>query len=632
MNTSPLRTVPVNRPRPSPDREALDRKLSDSLPAFEKVEKTFAMLEASSPELQGWHAGLPATSKRITEGAVELHRWHREVSSWKPEPLGEAEASHRKTNAALEAAQARWTELRERQATLKSQSEQISGGVCPFLKETCQQFDPGKVEADLSAMTQEIEQGKQLSEARKKDHQVAGEVLDKLKRQEAQLRPRQESLESGGRDIMRELDTLLPKRVRDGAANLRAWDERIHELPVPPPVPEVFKPEDVDDIAAAVNAFVNKAQAWWHALEQVMKERNAHQVKARTERAREEQSLVQLKQRNEELATETRRLSEEAQAKRSEAGKRTGEAAASQKKVTEYDHQLKPHASLEDSLKAQREGLETHREAHEKHLQSRECAASLEERKQALASAASKLEEADLRLKDETRQWTEADKAFDQEALDKAIAHYESRRDAVATMDNNLVHARKAKDEEEQRFKAWEQACRELDGIKAQMDRLETSIEITDLARKVLKDAAPAVAQHLCNRIAGRAKTVFNQINPDPIDLQWEAKQYSVRIVPDDRRFAMLSGGEQTKLALALTLAMIEEFGGLRFCIFDEPTYGVDADSRQKLADAIIAMQSAAHLEQLLLVSHDDAFDGKIEHAILLKKSAGSGSAVNLGA
>ena len=64
---------------------------------------------------------------------------------------------------------------------------------------------------------------------------------------------------------------------------------------------------------------------------------------------------------------------------------------------------------------------------------------------------------------------------------------------------------------------------------------------------------------------------------------------------------------------------MIEEFGGLCFFIFDEPTYGVDADSRQKLADAIIAMQSAAHLELLLLVSHDDAFDGKIEHAILLK-------------
>ena len=80
---------------------------------------------------------------------------------------------------------------------------------------------------------------------------------------------------------------------------------------------------------------------------------------------------------------------------------------------------------------------------------------------------------------------------------------------------------------------------------------------------------------------------------------------------------------EPTKLALALPLSMIEEFGGLRFFIFDEPTYGVGA---------IIAMQSAAHLEQLLLVSHDDAFAATIEHSIVLKKTAGTGSAINLGA
>jgi len=153
-------------------------------------------------------------------------------------------------------------------------------------------------------------------------------------------------------------------------------------------------------------------------------------------------------------------------------------------------------------------------------------------------------------------------------------------------------------------------------------------VAITELARRTLRDTAPAVAQHLCNRIAIRAQGVFNQMNPDPIELTWDAERYSLRVVPDDRRFAMLSGGEQTKLALAMTLAMIEEFSGLRFCIFDEPTYGVDADSRHKLADAILQAQAAAGLDQLLLVSHDDAFEGKIDHAILLEKSAGLGTSV----
>src|SRR5262249_43089154 len=96
----------------------------------------------------------------------------------------------------------------------------------------------------------------------------------------------------------------------------------------------------------------------------------------------------------------------------------------------------------------------------------------------------------------------------------------------------------------------------------------------------------------------------------------------SLRIIPGDRRFAMLSGGEQTKLALAMTLAMIQEFSGLRFAVFDEPTYAVDAESRERLADAIIEAQKAAGLDQLIVVSHDDAFEGKIEHAVLVRKTS----------
>ena len=137
------------------------------------------------------------------------------------------------------------------------------------------------------------------------------------------------------------------------------------------------------------------------------------------------------------------------------------------------------------------------------------------------------------------------------------------------------------------------------------------------------------MAQHLCDRIAARAQQIFNQINHDPVELNWEAApRYSLRVIPGERRFAMLSGGEQTKLALAMTLAMIQEFSGLRFCIFDEPTYGVDAESREKLGEVMLEAQKAAGLEQLILVSHDDAFDGKIENSILLQKTAADGTQV----
>lgn len=52
----------------------------------------------------------------------------------------------------------------------------------------------------------------------------------------------------------------------------------------------------------------------------------------------------------------------------------------------------------------------------------------------------------------------------------------------------------------------------------------------------------------------------------------------------------------------------------------------LDAESRQRLADAILQLQTAAGFDQLLLVSHDDSFEGKIEHTILMQKTAASGS------
>ena len=186
----------------------------------------------------------------------------------------------------------------------------------------------------------------------------------------------------------------------------------------------------------------------------------------------------------------------------------------------------------------------------------------------------------------------------------------------------NLQDALEKLKEAENREAEWTAACSERDGINEKISRLRASIEITELARKILPKAAPAVAQYLCDDIATSAQGIFNKINTDPIALAWNAENYGLLITPGERRFAMLSGGEQTKLALALTLAMIEKLGRLRFCIFDEPTYGVDADSRHSLADAILAARDAATLDQLILVSHDEAFEGRIDYTVMLAKSA----------
>jgi len=215
----------------------------------------------------------------------------------------------------------------------------------------------------------------------------------------------------------------------------------------------------------------------------------------------------------------------------------------------------------------------------------------------------------------------------------------ENARNAVAAAaaklnndEKDLQGAQRELKQEKERLKEWNEARAERERIEGEIARLKAAGELARLAGKVLKNAAPAVADHICKGIAIEAQRIFNQINQDPIDLEWKAENnYSLCVTPGDRRFAMLSGGEQTKLALAMTLAMIRKFSGLRFAVFDEPTYAVDADSRQKLADAILEAQKAAALEQLIVVSHDDAFEGKIEHVVMLRKTAAGTEQVQTG-
>ena len=62
------------------------------------------------------------------------------------------------------------------------------------------------------------------------------------------------------------------------------------------------------------------------------------------------------------------------------------------------------------------------------------------------------------------------------------------------------------------------------------------------------------------------------------------------------------------KVALAMQLALVKEFSTAGFCAFDEPTYGLDAESRGLLAEAVVRAAEECQFEQLLVVSHDQAF------------------------
>jgi DNA repair exonuclease SbcCD ATPase subunit len=406
----------------------------------------------------------------------------------------------------------------QQRQTLTAQLAQISGGVCPLLKETCRQFDAAKVQADLGEFAQA-------------------------------LPPLQQELEIARKDA-------------------QGWQKAARET--------------------------TARRAHWEA-----------EAKAIEARGRE---MVELGEHSlRELALVDQRQKEGAELKFG---------------IEKIQGNVSALGDLDAELRRVREVLESNAAGHRAYLAARSLAGELAVRETQLAEGRVAWESLVKKLAETEAAFATARQNFDSTALAIARRDLQDASAVLATHTANLANAKKEHCHQEQRVREREAALLERAALDLEIARLNAAIALTEKARTVLKNAAPSVAQHLCNRLAAQAQQLFNRIHPEPAELEWNSERYSLRIHPGERRFAMLSGGEQTKLALAMTLAMIQDFSRLKFCVFDEPTYGVDTDSRDLLASAIVEVQAAAVFDQLLLVSHDDAFDGKIEHVVLLKKTA----------
>ena len=96
-----------------------------------------------------------------------------------------------------------------------------------------------------------------------------------------------------------------------------------------------------------------------------------------------------------------------------------------------------------------------------------------------------------------------------------------------------------------------------------------------------------------------------------------------------DREVSNLSGGERTLLAFAYRLGlgqiiMQSRTGhGLSMLMLDEPTenLGSEDGSIERLAEAISRFKA---IEQIIAVTHSEAFAGKADHVITLEKEAGA--------
>jgi exonuclease SbcC len=622
--------------------QACQLALEASRSGFEQLRTRTERAQKAQHSLQDWAQALGGKIEANARRAESLLELAAKLAGWDPKRLEEARGAERAADAVLDGLTRELGRVENLAETLSGQLQEIRGGVCPFLKEQCRQFDPAKIRAEIGTHEQER---KRLG----KERQTAARALQDTKARAEQLAREEAALGELRRNVGAQVVTfaeehngLIPAAVKEHFGALGVF------LPVQvgslclPVLTEAGAGLLVDETGAvrtaALRGLVGEARELGRGVATVLdliagdfKDAVGAFERERQQRGVSEQ---QLNNKRENLKKAGKRIQDlgvriEQFGREAELADRAVRGAIETLAV--LDRELLPLAGLEEAIKQQQAIKDQWGTAHQQYLGSKPVADRLTEREAALA--AQRLHEggaADVvRLKQAGLD--EARSEFDSAALATARKQVQDATARLAEVKTRLDNSRTELRREEVRLAEWTDSCRQGAVLRVRRGRLEACLDLTGKAREILKKSAAKVAAHLCARIAARAQQIYNQISPDPVEISWPTDRYSVRIDPGDRRFAMLSGGEQTKLALAMTLAMIQEFGGLKLCIFDEPTYGVDADSRKKLAEAIVKAPEAAQFDQLILVSHDDAFEGQVENTVLLTKTAGAGSRVQVG-
>ena len=509
-------------------------------------------------------------------------------------------------------------------ASLQKQLQEIEGGICPFLKEQCRQFDPSKVEGDLKEKSEIIgilERKRVIADQAWRGAQAEHE---NRRREDQDLAGKRSELGQMVLDFLSGFARLEWEKTRQGVDRLRQWAQEVHPMPEGPN--PLGKGGDIDTFESSYCQhldYLKELENWWQRTGNLVQERVNAVLEEEGRRKSDQRDEINCLDHLRRIESEIGKLAVAENEQREAAAACRRESAELEKTIASLEQCCRTFTSLGDEIVKLTQLQQKHRSDYQRYLGAKPLADERSSRQMELDVRREREERAAAELELCENAASQLKRGVDQGSLAAVRRKFEEQSAAVAVEYANLDHARQEAEREEIRFLEWQEACARRDEIVRIVHRLSAAIKLTELARVSLRDSAPIVAQSLCDRIAGQAQRIFNRINPDPVELRWEAvPRYSLRVIPGDRRFAMLSGGEQTKLALAMTLAMIQEFSGLRFCVFDEPTYGVDAESREKLGDAMLETQKAAELEQLIIVSHDDAFDGKIENSIYLRKTA----------
>ena len=273
-------------------------------------------------------------------------------------------------------------------------------------------------------------------------------------------------------------------------------------------------------------------------------------------------------------------------------------------KIAKAEQDKKRAEELQSEINKLREILNPLQEIYNKCLQNKKTAGEFEMRKKRLEESEKYiLEETENKKKLENK-LNEFKASVSEEEVLKLRARYEENVRVAASLQKDIEQKNREIEEHAETEK-------KISELNSELALIQQKLELTKIFRAQIKDLGRIVAEERVRRIAGIATDYFNKITNRPESILWvcnESEKYSLYLDNGQNKcsFVNLSGGEQISVAIAIRLALSQEFGNTGLIILDEPTNNLDQSKRQLLAENLPKM--VENLTQLFVVTHDDTF------------------------
>ena len=577
-----------------------------------------------------WLRGMSAVNKPAIEQLADLEQILLKLNGQIAGQLNQAKEELTKVEEQEQQCRLELERTCQAKAVLEQQLARLSGGQCPLLGTACNQFNPAKAKADLDGLTQKMQQTasehkealKLVAEARKRVERWLAEEKIQLEKQ-----ARASQLGKGIVGLYGQLEDARGRAAAEVLAKvLQSGAElaKLSGLAAAPQLTVANYRAAVEEMKALQMALYERYQVWQPTVEKwykVAQDTLAQRVGHKKELAAEEAALRT-------LAEEIKKLNQRAAEAEQRAQQIEAQLNEVRQKIKNLQLQMDPFQDVDNKLALATADKAKHLPGYTLYLQSQPMAA----KQQAYLT---KLQESQDQLKGLQAELIEWEQRFQQAEVAYNPAQHKELKDtyAKANLDlgeatSKLAEAVRLVAEQQQRVKVMHRLLHQREQQYRELLSLQAQESILERARYILKNAQEPVARSLTARVAAQAQVIYNAMSNEAAQFNWRSGDYSLAVttVSGEKRFASLSGGQQMKAAMAMQLAMVKEFSQAGFCAFDEPTYGLDAESRNMLAEAIGKAQEECKFEQLLLVSHDQAFDDKVEHALKLQYSPMEGT------